>query len=239
LDFSSGLASVGWTSGGADLTSASLVDASLRGVVLTGANLTGAYLARADLTGAKLIDAHLTMADFCSAKLIKANLCGADLSRADLNDADLRMPPWPWLEFFSMRFSRALGFMLLLFALPPLHAQAPVVPSADPESLFTSSNPRLNANKQVVLHIIRDLLEANHWEDANKYLTERYIQHNPYVASGLAPVRKFFNAKEATPIPRKMKTPVVAVTADGEAFNDAVADLGSGLPEVRANRNLK
>jgi hypothetical protein len=186
---------------GADLTSASLVDASLRGVVLTGANLTGAYLARADLTGAKLIDAHLTMADFSSAKLIKANLCGADLSRADLNDADLRMPPWPWLEFFSMRFSRALGFMLLLFALPPLHAQAPVVPSADPESLFTSSNPRLNANKQVVLHIIRDLLEANHWEDANKYLTERYIQHNPYVASGLAPVRKFFNAKNATPPP--------------------------------------
>jgi predicted SnoaL-like aldol condensation-catalyzing enzyme len=33
--------------------------------------------------------------------------------------------------------------------------------------LFTSPDPKLNANKQVVLHIMRDLLEANHWEMAD------------------------------------------------------------------------
>jgi len=27
-----------------------------------------------------------------------------------------------------------------------------------------------------------DLLEAGHWELADKYLTERYIQHNPNAA---------------------------------------------------------
>jgi len=30
----------------------------------------------------------------------------------------------------------------------------------------------------VVLHIVRDLLEANHWQDASKYLTEEYIRIN-------------------------------------------------------------
>src|SRR4051812_4023997 len=74
-------------------------------------------------------------------------------------------------------------------------AQAPVVGSSDPESLFTSKDPKLHANKQVVMHIMRDLLEANHWADAPKYLTNAYIQHNPNVASGLEPVMKFFGGR--------------------------------------------
>jgi hypothetical protein len=45
-------------------------------------------------------------------------------------------------------------------------AHAPVVGHPDPELLFKDSDPKLNANKQVVLHIVRDLLEANHWSDA-------------------------------------------------------------------------
>ena len=77
----------------------------------------------------------------------------------------------------------------------PLMAQAPVVGSSDPESLFTSPDPKLHANKQVVLHIMRDLLEAGHWKDAPKYLSARYIQHNPNVASGLEPVMKFFGGR--------------------------------------------
>src|SRR5262247_4683636 len=80
-------------------------------------------------------------------------------------------------------------------------AQAPVVGSPDPESLFTSPDPKLHANKQVVLHIMRDLLEAGHWDDAPKYLTKEYIQHNPNVASGLDPVMKFFSGRPSSPIP--------------------------------------
>src|SRR6476620_11073839 len=59
-----------------------------------------------------------------------------------------------------------------------LHAQAPVVGASDPDALFHSSDPKLNANKQAAYHIVRDLLEAGHWELADKSLTERYIQHN-------------------------------------------------------------
>jgi predicted SnoaL-like aldol condensation-catalyzing enzyme len=108
-------------------------------------------------------------------------------------------------------------FVVLLICAPAF-AQAPVTGAADPESLFTSSDPKLHANKQVVLHIMRDLLEANHWKDAPKYLSERYIQHNPNVASGLAPVMKFFGGRPEKPIPGRNNwaTKIVSVVAEGD-----------------------
>ena len=109
-------------------------------------------------------------------------------------------------------------FAVAMLAVVPVGAQAPVTGSADPESLFTSPDPKLHANKQVVLHIMRDLLETNHWDQADKYLTKAYIQHNPNVASGLEPVLKFFGSRTPTPIPdrRSWKTRVVSVTAEGD-----------------------
>jgi predicted SnoaL-like aldol condensation-catalyzing enzyme len=100
-----------------------------------------------------------------------------------------------------------------------VHAQDAVVSAPDPDALFHSSNPSLDANKQAAYHIIKDLIEAGHWEQADKYLTERYIQHNPLAASGRAGVVKFFTevAKaKPTPIPAKMKSKIVSVTAEGD-----------------------
>jgi predicted SnoaL-like aldol condensation-catalyzing enzyme len=96
--------------------------------------------------------------------------------------------------------------------------QAPVVGVPNPEQLFTSRDRKLNANKQVVLHIVRDLLEAGHWKDAPKYLTERYIQHNPMVASGRAPVMTFFGGMRERPIPKAnmWRTKIVSVVAEGD-----------------------
>ena len=115
------------------------------------------------------------------------------------------------------RFTLVL-VVLIGAALAQVRAQAPVTGSADPESLFTSPDPKLHANKQAVMHIMRDLLEAGHWDDAPKYLTKEYIQHNPNVASGLEPVMKFFGSRKPTPIPdrRSWKTKVVSVTAEGD-----------------------
>ena len=109
-----------------------------------------------------------------------------------------------------------LGALMIGLVVARPAAQAPVTGVADPESLFTSPDPKLHANKQVVLHIVRDLLEANHWELADKYLTKEYIQHNPNVASGLDPVLKFFGSRVPTPIPDRTnwKTKVVSVTAE-------------------------
>ena len=96
--------------------------------------------------------------------------------------------------------------------------QEPVVGSAEPEKLFKSSDRKLNANKQVVLHIVRDLLEAGHWVEAPKYISKRYFQHNPNVPSGLDPVMKFFGGMPShdIPGPHNWKTKVASVTAEGD-----------------------
>jgi predicted SnoaL-like aldol condensation-catalyzing enzyme len=121
-----------------------------------------------------------------------------------------------------MKCSLPILAALLLAAGAPAGAQAlndPVVAHPDPESLFTSPDPKLNANKQVALKIVKELLEAGHWDRAPQYLTDAYIQHNPVAASGLKAVMHYFVdvAKvKPKPIPAKMQTKVVAVQAEGE-----------------------
>jgi len=95
-------------------------------------------------------------------------------------------------------------------------AQEPVVGVANPESLFADANPTLNANKQATLHIMKDLLQCNHWDEADKWLTARYVQHNPNVASGREGVVKFFGTRPKTPTCDKLTRPIVAVLADGD-----------------------
>jgi predicted SnoaL-like aldol condensation-catalyzing enzyme len=105
------------------------------------------------------------------------------------------------------------------FPAPPVRAQDAVVAAPETESLFTDSNPRLHRNKQAAYHIMKDLLEAGHWSDrAQLYLTERYTQHNPNVASGRAAVIQFFNGlgMKPKPIPAKLSAPVVQVIAQGD-----------------------
>jgi predicted SnoaL-like aldol condensation-catalyzing enzyme len=111
-----------------------------------------------------------------------------------------------------------LAIGLLLFA-ASVHAQEPVTAASDPDALFVSKDPKLNANKQVAYHIIKELIEAGHWEKADQYLTERYIQHNPLAASGRDGVVKFFTEivkAKPVPIPQKMKSKIVAVVAEGD-----------------------
>jgi Uncharacterized protein conserved in bacteria len=103
-------------------------------------------------------------------------------------------------------------------------AQEPVVGVADPEALFTDPDPVKHRNKQAALHIMRELLQCNHWSDAGNWLTERYLQHNPNVASGLQPVIDFFTAtRQRTPTCDKLTTPVVAVLAEGDLVTVAIA----------------
>jgi predicted SnoaL-like aldol condensation-catalyzing enzyme len=106
-----------------------------------------------------------------------------------------------------------------------LLAQDPVVGHPDPESLFTSKDPRLHTNKQASMHIMRDLLEAGHWDEAPKWLTERYIQHNPCCANGRETVMKFFGGRGAPrPIPdrKSWQTKIVSVVAEGDYVTVAV-----------------
>ena len=118
-----------------------------------------------------------------------------------------------------MTRSIALAALATLLAAAPMRAQEPVVGTPDAEALFTSPDPKLHRNKQAAYHIQRDLLEAGHWEMADRWLTERYIQHNPNAASGRAGVVHFFTQVlkvQPKPIPEKLSGKVVAVIAEGD-----------------------
>jgi predicted SnoaL-like aldol condensation-catalyzing enzyme len=98
-------------------------------------------------------------------------------------------------------------------------AQEAVVGSPNPDSLFKNADPKLNVNTQAAYHIVKDLLEAGHWELAGKYLTPEYHQHNPNAKSGRDGVVAYFTQVlkvQPKPIPEKMATPVVAVLAQGD-----------------------
>ena len=108
----------------------------------------------------------------------------------------------------------------------------PVVGVPDPTALFTDKDPKLNTNKQAAMHIVLDLLECGHWNEADKWLTDRYIQHNPAFGSGRDPIVKAFGKATPRPIPDKdhWRTKVVAVLAEGDYV--AVATR-SELPDPR------
>jgi predicted SnoaL-like aldol condensation-catalyzing enzyme len=115
--------------------------------------------------------------------------------------------------------SIVLAALLLVMAAPEARAQDPVVGAPNADALFHSSDPNLDRNKQAAYHIEKDLLEAGHWEMADQWLTERYIQHNPNAASGRAGVVDYFTKVlkvTPKPIPAKLARPVVAVIAEGD-----------------------
>jgi predicted SnoaL-like aldol condensation-catalyzing enzyme len=116
---------------------------------------------------------------------------------------------------FTARFLAAA----LLMGCATVYAQTPVTPAKDIEALFTSPDPKLHKNKQAAYKIMLELLEADQWDRAHLYLTDRYIQHNPLAADGREAVVKFFTQtlnRKPKPVPAKMKTPVVSVVAEGD-----------------------
>ncbi len=101
----------------------------------------------------------------------------------------------------KIQFTLAALFAAIVVS-APLSAQEPVVAAPDVEALFHSKDKKLDRNKQAAYHIEKDLLEANHWDEADKWLTEKYIQHNPNAKSGRAGVVAFFSQREADARPR-------------------------------------
>lgn len=124
-----------------------------------------------------------------------------------------------------MKYLLCLG---ILFS-TSVFAQAPVAPAADQAALLASPDPKLAQNKRLVYDFWREVFEGGHMDEAPKYLTDTYIQHNPNVPSGRAAFVEFFSKfKKPGPIADKIAAPLVAITAERDlvvlSFVREVAD---------------
>jgi predicted SnoaL-like aldol condensation-catalyzing enzyme len=126
-------------------------------------------------------------------------------------------------------WSCALAAGLLLSA--ATFAQERVVGAKDPEALFHSSDPKLDANKQVAYHIFKDILEGSNVEALDKYLTQRYIQHNPNIPSGHDGLRKMLSMVKPKPVSERLAAHVVSVVAEGDLV---VVSTVQSLPDPRS-----
>lgn len=97
-------------------------------------------------------------------------------------------------------------------------AQEPIIPAADPEALFTDPDPRLHANKQAALHVLRELIQCGWWHRADEFLTDRYLQHNPNAQSGRETLLNTYNllSRPRAETCDKLTMPVVTVLTSGD-----------------------
>ena len=121
----------------------------------------------------------------------------------------------------------AVGLLVSAEAFP----QERVVGAKDPDALFHSSDPKLDANKQVVYHIFKDILEGSNVDAIDKYLTARYIQHNPNIPSGHDGLRKMLSMVKPKAPAEKLSAHVVAVVAEGDLV---VVSTVQPLPDPRS-----
>ncbi|WP_085316476.1 nuclear transport factor 2 family protein [Derxia lacustris] len=96
-------------------------------------------------------------------------------------------------------------------------AQVPVQAAPDQTALLASAQPQLAANKKLVYDFWREVFEGGHLDQADRYLTESYIQHNPNVASGRAAFKEFFaRLRQPKPVEPRILAPLVAIVAEGD-----------------------
>jgi predicted SnoaL-like aldol condensation-catalyzing enzyme len=99
----------------------------------------------------------------------------------------------------------------------PVAAQVPVTASTDHAAMLASPDTKLAANKRLVYDFWREVFEAGHMEQVDKYLAPGYIQHNPTVPTGRAAFVDFFSKfKQPKPIESRVSAPLVGIAAEGD-----------------------
>ena len=108
--------------------------------------------------------------------------------------------------------------MIAAFAVfsAPVFAALPVVPAKDQAALLKSSDPKLAANKKLCYDFYRIVLRARHLDEADKYMRDDYIQHNPNAETGIKGFKEYFS-KLGGPLPvPDTVTGLVAIQAEGD-----------------------
>jgi predicted SnoaL-like aldol condensation-catalyzing enzyme len=98
----------------------------------------------------------------------------------------------------------------------PAFAALPVVAAKDQAALLKSSDPKLAANKKLCYDFYRIVLRARHLDEADKFMRDDYIQHNPNADTGLKGFKEYFSKLGgALPIPETVDG-LVAIQAEGD-----------------------
>jgi hypothetical protein len=82
---------------------------------------------------------------------------------------------------------RRYAAVLVVGLSTPALSQTAVSPSLDHASMLVSPDPKLAANKRLVYDFWREVLEAGHVSEVDKYVLESYVQHNPTFRTGVGP----------------------------------------------------
>jgi predicted SnoaL-like aldol condensation-catalyzing enzyme len=99
----------------------------------------------------------------------------------------------------------------------PIFAALPVLPAKDQSALLKSSDPKLAANKKIAYDFYRIVLGGRRLDQADKYMKEDYMQHNPNADTGIKGFKEYFSRIKGPqpPIPETLNG-LVAIQAEGD-----------------------
>ena len=89
------------------------------------------------------------------------------------------------------RLTLAIFPALAMLAVPVFGA-LPVLPANDQAALLKSKDPKLAANKKAAYDFYRIVLRGLRLDQAEKYMREDYMQHNPNADTGMAGFKAYF-----------------------------------------------
>src|SRR5580658_915985 len=109
-----------------------------------------------------------------------------------------------------------LTFALIAMLAVPAFGALPVVPASDQAALLKSNDPKLAANKKAAYDFYRIVLRGLRLDQAEKYMRDDYMQHNPNADTGIAGFKAYFTKLGGPkPIPDTIPE-LVAIQAEGD-----------------------
>src|ERR1700749_2613650 len=94
-----------------------------------------------------------------------------------------------YMLYQMMHLTSALVFTALS---SPLFAAIAVTPAKDQSEFLKSHDPKLAANKKAAYDFYRIVLRGLRLDQADKYMREDYMQHNPNADTGLKGFKAYF-----------------------------------------------
>jgi predicted SnoaL-like aldol condensation-catalyzing enzyme len=111
--------------------------------------------------------------------------------------------------------TRLICPLVALLALPAFGA-LPVVPASDQAALLKSNDKKLAANKKAAYDFYRIVLRGLRLDQAEKYMRDDYMQHNPNADTGLKGFKEYFTKLGG---PKEIPATIdglVAIQAEGD-----------------------